>query len=345
MDIVWAESNQWWNTIGELNNEDSSYTMIIPTNRAWLEMYEKAKTYFAFDTRTNAEEADSLQEMYAKNYMCQHLVFSNTLQKNREDSLISNFITSRLSANPTVFRYEERDILFASEKYKKELSNGTVHIVDTLNYSPIKCWHDTIKIQGESLGYNEEYNDESNSSSRIQTYYLNKNDSIKLSNNAFAAFIPLRSSGAIDATYEIPRVLSAKYRIKLVLVPAAVQNPELVYGDISLLKPTKLKATLYYPDEKGKSKNQKLGGYVRGGYNLLAPYASDTIILSPDADEFKEKYTDENYTFTFKSNEFAISEEIPTETKLKISSDVSSSQRNTYDRTLRIDCIILEPVE
>lgn len=345
LDIVWQESNPWWSKIGELNNEDSSYTMIIPTNKAWDEMYEMAKSYFVFDARTETEEADSLQDKWAKDYMCRHLVFSNTIQKNREDSLISNYIDSRQSVLPTVFRYDEMNALFADEVDKEELSNGSVHIVDKLNYSPIKCWHDTIKVQGESLGYNEEYNDDNNASTRIQTHYLSKSDSIRLSDNAYAAFIPLRSSGNIDATYLIPRTLSAKYRIKVVLAPAAVQNTSLVYGDTTLLKPTKLKATLYYPDEKGKSKNTKLGTYVRGGYNRLSPYALDTIILNPDVDEFKGKFSDEDYTFTFKSNEDKISAELETMTKLKISSDVSSSQRKDYDRTLRIDCIILEPVE
>ena len=59
LDSVINEYNEWFGRIGQLNREDSSYTMFAPTNKAWAEAYEVAKTYFVYDEAT--ADRDSLQ--------------------------------------------------------------------------------------------------------------------------------------------------------------------------------------------------------------------------------------------------------------------------------------------
>ena len=92
LDSVFTESNPWFYDLGELNREDSSYTMFAPTNKAWREMHEKVKTYFVYETK-NAF-GDSLQDVMAKDFIVRHLVFSNTIQKNPQDSLTSYCISN-----------------------------------------------------------------------------------------------------------------------------------------------------------------------------------------------------------------------------------------------------------
>lgn len=329
LDSVVIESNPWWGRIGALNVEDSSYTMIIPTNAAWDVMLEKAKRYFTYDS--NIADGDSLQEAYAKTRMCEHLVFSNTIQKdNGRDSLISNYM---VYYNPTVFRYEEKDRLFESSIEEHQLSNGTAHIVTSLNYSPIKCWHDTIAIEGEDIGHNLEYNDPDDKTTRVTYNTVSRDSSYYklLSKGAYMTFAPLRSSGNTTATYTIPNVLSASYRIKVVLVPAKIQNPFLKDEEV---KRTKFNVTLTYRNDRGRAAKQKLGTYV-DNYNHLAV---DTITLKPDGHEG-------DYIFTFPICEYNFEEGVDPVTELQFKSDVKTAERDLYDRTLRIDRIIFEPVE
>ncbi|MBR6628787.1 MAG: fasciclin domain-containing protein [Bacteroidaceae bacterium] len=353
---VLDEENIWWQHLGEFANEDSSYTVIIPTNDAWNEMYELTKKYYVMDARTPENVRDSLQEYYALNTICKHLSFSNTIQKDEgRDSLISNYALVLggqrypTAASQVVFRYEEKDLLFEDEIESVELSNGSVHIVNKLNYSPFKCWHDTITEEAEFLDIEEIDDEDELKKATYSSVSYTHRDTIKHTSKTTSFFVarPLQRSGAIKATFNINGVLSAKYRIKLVVVPAICEYPELldIYSKEeidSIFKPTKFKVQLTYPNAKGKAAKQQLGTYVRNSSN---PAAMDTIVLNPAIDESAGKFSTEDYTFTFPSCEAILSSnEVPL-TTIQIQANAKSSELDKYDRTLRIDCIILEPVE
>lgn len=353
---VLDEENIWWQHLGEFANEDSSYTVIIPTNDAWNEMYELTKKYYVMDARTPENVRDSLQEYYALNTICKHLSFSNTIQKDEgRDSLISNYALVLggqrypTAASQVVFRYEEKDLLFEDEIESVELSNGSVHIVNKLNYSPFKCWHDTITEETEFLDIEEIDDEDELKKATYSSVSYTHRDTIKHTSKTTSFFVakPLQRSGAIKATFNISGVLSAKYRIKLVVVPAICEYPELldIYSKEeidSIFKPTKFKVQLTYPNAKGKAAKQQLGTYVRNSSN---PAAMDTIVLNPAIDESAGKFGTEDYTFTFPSCEAILSSnEVPL-TTIQIQANAKSSELDKYDRTLRIDCIILEPVE
>lgn len=358
---VLKEENIWWEHIGDFTNEDSSYTVIVPTNRAWREMYDKAKTYFVMDERYKATR-DSLQEYNAKFAITRHLSFSNTMQKNEgRDSLVSNYANlvggERYAAGTTrtVFRGEEKDMLFANEIEQITLSNGTIHIVDQLNYSPFKCWHDTISISAAyaEIAETEDANQLAMSSYTGETYTAI--DSVKNTARtiSYLKVAPRKTSGDTQATFTLGNyMLSANYRIKLVLVPAICEYKELlsIYTQeelTELLKPNKFEVKLYYPNEKGTKKNQKLGNYI---YQSWDPLKMDTIVLNPNAKDAvigSEEYVPEDYIFSSISCEALLDTETPAITTLEIKSDVSSKELRdgVYDRTLRIAQIILEPVE
>ena len=360
------EKNTWWKQIGEFNNEDSSYTVIVPTNAAWEEMYKLTQTYYVMDARTDEATRDSLQKYYAESTICKHLAFSNTIQKDGgRDSLISNYALLLgeerypTLASQLVFRYDEKDRLFENEIEKVELSNGTIHIVNKLNYSPFKCWHDTIIGDAEALTFAELENESELGKASYTTRFFTYTDlkKQKSTTTGYLVVSPLKTSGAIQATFNLTGILSAKYRIKLVIVPAICDYPELIgkypelvakylnegIDSLGLFKPTKFEVTLNYPNEKGTKKPQKLGTYVRnGGYSLTA---MDTITLESGIDETKDKYGTGDYTFTFPSCEAILPSDKVTMTTLNIKANVLSSQKDLYDRTLRIDRIILEPVE
>ena len=325
LDSVINEYNEWFGRIGQLNREDSSYTMFAPTDKAWAEAYEQAKTYFVYDEAT--ADRDSLQDVITKDFMVRHLVFSNTLQKSPTDSLVSYYSYFR----PEVFKGEDLEKLYANLVDTKELSNGTLHIVDSYNYRTF--WHDTLRVQGESLFGEAEGAEIPEYKQAIKSYATISKDSVdkyyQTSNGNIGVYEPSVPTGNPTLVYTIKNTLSAKYRIKLVLAPATFVN----WRD-TVLQPNKFNATLNYRDLNGKKKSLDLGKNI-----TTAPSREklDTITLIPTNAAEGEDY------FTFPVNEFDLSSQETTITQLQIQGKVTAREQG-FDRRLRVEQVFLEPV-
>ena len=325
LDSVINEYNEWFGRIGQLNREDSSYTMFAPTDKAWAEAYEQAKTYFVYDEAT--ADRDSLQDVITKDFMVRHLVFSNTLQKSPTDSLVSYYSYFR----PEVFKGEDLEKLYANLVETKELSNGTLHIVDSYNYRTF--WHDTLRVQGESLYGEAEGAEVPEYKQAIKSYATISKDSVdkyyQTSNGNIGVYEPSTPTGNPTLVYTIKNTLSAKYRIKLVLAPATFVN----WRD-TVLQPNKFNATLSYRDLNGKKKSLDLGKNI-----TTAPSREklDTITLIPSNAAEGEDY------FTFPVNEFDLTSQETTITQLQIQGKVSAREQG-FDRRLRVEQVFLEPV-
>ena len=330
LDSVIVEHNNWFSRFGQLNREDSSYTMFAFTNKAWRETYEKTKTYFVYDSKNPL--GDSLQDVMAKDFMVRHLVFSNTIQRSPEDSLVSycyNNIDTYYGTEVETFKGKALQRLYANKLETYELSNGTLHVVDSYNYPTL--WHDTLRIEGESLyGASENVDPAEYSQSTKQTITISK-DSVdkhkQTHNGLIGVYTPSTPTGNPTLTYTIHNVLSAKYRIKVVMVPANFVN----YRD-TVLMPNKFNATLKYRDANGRTKSLVVGKDLNNN-----PYKVDTITLIPNKAEEGVDY------FEFPVNEYHLGTSETTITQLEIKGNVKSRETG-FDRILRIDQVYLEPI-
>lgn len=335
LDSVIIENNEWFGRFGDISLEDSSYTMFAPTNKAWREMHEKVKTYFVYD-KTNAL-GDSLQDVNAKDYMCRFLVFSNSMQKSPTDSLTSYCYTNLFNGGGMMkekftAKDEELKALYNNLLETQELSNGVLNIVDSYNF-PSRLWHDTVRIEGESLLSradnaalaSDEYakcSKETPSVSKDSTEWYKQTH-----NGTIGVYAPLTKTGKPEVTFTFPNVLSAKYRVKVVFVPKNYLNPR-----DTLLLPNKFKAELSYRNEKGKATKISLGKEL---YN--DPTRVDTLTLIPDDAAEGVDY------FEFPFNEFNLSDTETKHTQLKLTCTMASKDEE-HDRTFRIDQVFLEPV-
>ena len=326
LDSVVSEKNTWFSRIGYLNKEDSAYVMIAPTNKAWNELYEKARSYYVYASTT--PKGDSLQTYYAKAAITNHLVFSKSINHLKEgmepielDSIISNYRSNRL-----IFYDEEVQELFANQQEKYELSNGDMYVVDKLNYDPLMCWHDTIKIEGENSTYIE------GSTCTSSVSYITK-DSVnlykKISRAGYGIYAPTTSTGNPKLTVTLPGVLSAPYLVKCVFVPDDIIDKTLT----ETLLPNKFTAQLKYKDVNGKTQTLSLGSKLEND-----PTRIDTMTFIPNAKDITTDY------FHFPVNEAHLLEGEETAAQLIITSAVTSREKN-YDRTFRIDCIMLIPID
>lgn len=328
LDSVVTLQNEWFSKIGYLAKEDSSYYMIAPTNKAWREMYEKALTYYVYPSTKVG--GDSLQRIAAASAMCRHLVFSRAFNKLKinddpqaQDSMISNY---GYGFSGKKFRFDEYKNLYNNLVEKNELSNGTLYVTDTYNFDPIKCWHDTIRIEGES-SMNitvQSCNSEYRSIPRDSVNWYKK-----FSKGSYGEYVPTASTANPKITVSIPKVLSAPYLVKCVFVPGNITDKTVT------TMPNKFTVKLSYLDVNGKKQTVAMGTKLvnfADGYEKL-----DTVTFIPD------NKTDKAY-FHFPVNEYDLSENETTTAELEIVSALTSREKD-FDRTFRIDCIILEPID
>ena len=361
LDTVWKEECRWFSELGYLNEEDSSYVVYALSNKAWDEMYDMTKKYFKYSKTLVAEEGGKSSELISdsvvKELMCRNLVFSATINKKfydgERDTLISNYRYGR-----QIFKGEDARAITEDGIIKEiPLSNGVLNIVNQVNYNPLTCWHDTIRIQGESLNSDERYSDDDDSNDNYGKGFIRaaKNNWTVRADSTLRDSISGGYVGVFEADYGtfinpvfnfyIDNVLSAKYRIKLVLFPPKVIDPEATF-----VKPNKFEVELCYVNANGESKSAYLtpdeehADSKYPGLFLSDPTKIDTIILA-DCFEFP----------ACEANLSGINASEKVQAKLHIVDKIDWAKNECryaektekwwkFDNTYRIDEIILEPL-
>jgi uncharacterized surface protein with fasciclin (FAS1) repeats len=209
-DSVFVESNIMWEYtsrsdkgVGFLNHEDSLYTMILPTNAAWTEAYDRIKPYFVNNALVGS---DSLQHVNTQYAIVQNLVFrgpiDNPANLSAEDSLIS---TRR-----SVF-YDPAH-LFGNAQQQKT-SNGLVYTTNQLTYKAWETWQQPIKVEAEN-SYGRAANE-----AQVSGVILRRPSDPGVS-DYFIEVEPIGSSSMPEVYFSIPNTLSGEYNIYAVFVPA-----------------------------------------------------------------------------------------------------------------------------
>ncbi len=343
LDSVFTVSNRWidWGGIGRLNTEDSTYTVYALTNRAWSELYTKMRSYYNYPEVQSKEElgGESLKviaDSLVREKMCENLVFSNTVNKKffqgAKDTLVSTRYNMFVNKSPF---NREADSLHNGCQKELELSNGTLHLIGEVNFNPFTCWHDTIRVQAESLRDGE--NLPTGTASASESLYANttyvpvdRDHALygQISGGGVTVFQP-RYDPAKDKSRQ-PKfhiyakdILSANYRISIVMVPAHLLDPE----EAKSTKSNVFNAKLEYINSEGNVgiKNLVQGMTYKPGEKV------DTIVL---AENLKIDFCEANYkSLTGKDPVTRLVIETPT---------TYSTRSNTT--VYRIDQVMFEPV-
>ncbi len=263
LDSVFKVECRWFNEIGRLNLEDSSYTMYALTNNAWKEMYEMAKPYFQYPegmitlpNKGGFEREDAIDSV-VYNLMCRNLVFSNTVNKMYFEGKSDTLRSTRFQ----IFEGDEAKNLTDPSKNGLmkpiSLSNGTLNIVDQVNYNPFTLWHDTLSVEGESLSEDDKRFENANKESIALHNHVDSLLYDSISGHHVGVYT---AQDKVQPTlhFYVNNILSAYYRVKIVLVPRKLLNPL----DTLMTRPNKFKA------------------YLCQG-NLADPLVSDTTIYIP----------------------------------------------------------------
>ena len=343
IDSVFTTSNVWldaWRGVGNINNEDSTYIVYVPTDELWEKMVKHAESHYNYDfSFANMSEAtkierDSLRRYYARLNNLKYMSYSVNEQKH---------VASSDSAMPA-YRGGKRALFAKAELdgenvvFEKELSNGIFKVVNAMPYKQTDLWHDTIFLEGENRNmwnFGEEAPEEVEVLNAFKSQ-LNKDSMLlgaEVSGGTYFSYT--RESAANTAKFKIPKVLSAKYHVAIVFVPKNITN-ELV--DKEKMYPTKM--TIAVKQNPGVGSAIKLYEATRTKALYTDPFKMDTMFLTTNGEKavIQPKYCE------FYDGSAAKDYNVTLEITSILATNAEKNKGIYYDGAIRIDKILFIPV-
>ena len=317
VDSVVYERNRLLNSIGYLEDEDSTYLVVAPTTEGWLAAYEEASKCFLFDE--TIEKRDSLQQFYTMRALMEDAVFNMTDQKSITDSLISvpyintvqNYSKGKKVYHVFQKPFEKGGILDGATPL--QCSNGTLYATSKWPFKPTDTYFKDLFTEGEDTYLLYDYDKCS--------YNIRSVNGDSVSNKKYLRITPLKATENWWASYQLNNTLSGSYDVYMILLPKSVydqENPD--------VRPCKFKATINYIDEKGKAQTYTCLNEEGKNEFTSDPYRVDSILLARD--------------FKFPSCNFGQNN---TNFSIKIQCSITARQTSQYAREMFLDCIYLRP--
>lgn len=328
-DSVFNYTNEYMRNYGDLWLEDSLYTMVVPSNTGWKAGYAATEKYFrtfgrllssttsTISVPTRKYEvgdrlADSLSMMYAKENMANSLVFRGKVDPANADG------DSLVSTSGNVFHHPA-DLFNGSQE--ETVSNGTVWRTDTWNYKPEDCFLKKIIVEAEDTRDRTDAYANVFSRSSSNTIY---SDSV-----SEQKYIEVNASTTNARTqpmvqFSIPNTLAATYNVYCVFAPAAA------YTEEATADSTRVRFYLNYVHADGSMKEDAvINGTITNGNKMTRMLVGQLTL--PFA----------NYSASIFTGDETQDDDC---VRLRVQTNVAASETTKLSRTMRIDCIILEPV-
>ena len=342
IDSVMITSNSLLNRIkAKLDKEDSTYTMLVPTNEAWLAHYDKISKCYNYINTTVAQNIDeatstssaptasvTVDAAYTKDsltrlHLVSDLVYNNNNYYNNWliDDTVEPYDTLRSTTSGYMTNPQE---IMSRVIDRETMSNGTFCLVDSLAFRPWESWCFPL---GQSPLYSRTWTG-SNTMVYIDNTlfdaikYVPKNPAQK--QLGYLWVTPLSNYGKPQLDVKLRNVLSTTYNIYIVLAPG-MDVGEDADGN-KFLKPNMLDFTLSYCDAKGKLATKKLNQKV-----VNDPTRVDTLAVG---------------TFTFPVAYAGLGDNVYP--NLKITTDFGvfdKAKMAAYTRDFSIISILMRPVE
>lgn len=309
VDSVLYERNIMMNAIGQLNAEDSTFSVTIPTNDGWQKAWDRAAAHFVYPA--NMEKRDSLQNYWTSRALFDDAVFSKTIQSSPNDSVISYHYSASHPEYHVFYKPYASDGLFGKAKGTRKCSNGTLYYYDEWPFTPEQTYFKKIEQEAEQVWQIANFDK--------CTYTAKSLAADSISKGAFVDIKATTGTANWSITYKLDGTLSGAYDFCIVTLPRNVDNPK------TALRPYKFKATINYIDENGDDKQYQCNG---GNAITTAKDVVDTIVV---AEAFKLPAC--NYS---QSN---------ARISLTITCDISARENAKYWREMYLDCIFLRPNE
>lgn len=317
VDSIMKKTNIVLDNLADLDNEDSIYTAILPDNAAWSEAYARIYPFFR---ALPVDGGAKTQRNNTKLALVQDLFFRGKLNVPVSvDTLTSTY--GNKFANP--------NRLFNNAQ-PTDMSNGTSYITSQLNSTATESWFKERRIEAEWTVYDRITSNYA--ASTVTSLGTNYN----ISNKYYITLTPTTSSGIskLYVKFPIPNTLAAKYNVYCVFVPTAI-------ADTADKRPYKVKFYFSYNDANGTLVADK--GVTLT--NTLAASTAQVGTFTTNPSTMTKMLVLKDFQLPFSN--LMYSEKTPINVALKVenSANPSGTDLVNFNRTVRIDCIILEPVQ
>lgn len=342
LDSVFDEHNDLFTRyLAYINREDSNYSMIVPTNEAWIKAKNHVKQYFHYvpsfefmeDTspsekkkvNVSIQDIGYLTDSIVNMMLVRDLFYNNNMYDNKKLNTLQTGEVLRcdsLYGTRLSKVYSEDASLLFSNTRRVDKSNGCIWVTDTMMVRPWTTWNPEIVIQAEQSSMVASLLNVAGDPQRYFVAQGTQNPAVpgQLSGNSYIEIQPISSSTNPGIVFYLPNIRSTTYSLYAVMVPANILS------DVYEAKPNRFSVSMGYADASGKNVDSDRS------------WAAETAFIS-DSSKVDTLYLGD---FTFPMAYFGTGSYYP---YLRINSAVSSSQRKMFDRTLRIDCVILRPKE
>lgn len=326
--------------LGTINNEDSVYKMVVPTDSEWNRLVEEYTAYFNYND--SVDKRDSLTYLNARLAILRGTVFSKSLNTAgwNEEALDSAVSTNAIPYSLRKYYYGSSDVhyYYYYKPYasggifdgaeKITCSNGQLLKANQWNIDKTETFCQVIKSEAETSML-----DFDKSQTLQPTYlFLESNHPFynKMSGNQSLILVQKTSTATASVEIGLGGVLSnVPYDIQMVLAPSYLYY--LAQGDTIVNPlPNVIAAKLNYPDQTGKTQIEEFEAPDGMPFFYTENYMQmDTITL------FK------NFKFPTATYGSGTTEEV----YLNIENQYFEAfDAGIASKHMLIDCIILKPV-
>ena len=350
LDSVFVQQNDLWDYLwAYTNEEDSTYWMVVPTNKEWKKLIEEYEPYFNYDN--NVRFRDSLAYTLPRIAIVDGATFSRTLNP---DSHLTDSALSTSAAESYIYRdsyWGNKNLHYyqfgskSAENTQKpflptgifsdteniECSNGQVMKSDNWKINKLNTFYQWKIYEAEMTSAvrevsKKDVNGESVPTVTAVTRRVSNDNRFynKVWNNSFVEFQQNYTTQNHTVVFNIDNVLSnIGYDIYLVTAPALANDSN---ATAAQRIPVKMDCAISYHDQNGESKREVLKSKAVNNPDIV-----DYILLAED--------------FKFPTATFGLRETNETQVSLEVKTNVSARElsQKSFDRTLRIDCIMLIP--
>lgn len=354
LDSVFVQQNDLWDYLwAYTNEEDSTYWMVVPTNQVWKQLIEEYESYFNYDN--NVPYRDSMAYTLPRLAIVNGTTFSRTVNTDSHltDSALSTIAAERYTYresywghnNLHYYQFGSKPATNTQKPFSATgifsdtedivCSNGLVKKTNDWKINKLNTFYQWIIIEAEEGSSVKEVSKQENSTTHdmeptikaVTRRVMNDNRfNGKVWSNAFVEFQQQKTTVNHTVTFNVRNVLSnIPYDIYLVTAPALANDSNATEAERI---PCKMECAIYYHDQNGETQKTSLKSSFSNNPDIV-----DYILLS-----------DPEKGFEFPTATFGLTETDPQIT-LELKTKVSSSELRTkkFDRTMRIDCIMLVP--
>lgn len=294
-----GETTNYLYQYAKLDNEDSTYTVLIPSNKAWRDALERIQPYFKFYDNTAG-----YQLLYSKAYIIHNLFFSRVKDPYLYDSIVST-VADTFGVN---------NLFMGATKY--QASNGALFKTDTLRVAANESWQKRIVVEAEWANYGR-------TSTNANLFFRNALGSgFEASGDKYITLDPtsVNDISKVRVMFPIPNVLSATYDIYCVMMPERIANAVSPKPNVVNFSITYRKANgIYQPTSFTTLKNNVVTSADTVTNVYLGRVTFPWCSLAEGANSLEVIVRAENAV---------------------LKKDVA-----TKSRTMRIDCVIFDPVQ